>query len=44
MIHNGMFEKKDTIEWEDKIKTSKTWAKAKEYFQKLWSVNKDARA
>ena len=33
--NGGMFDKKDIIEWKDKIQADKTRAKAKECFQKL---------
>ena len=35
LIDRRMFDKKDIINWEDKIKANKTWIKAKKYFQKL---------
>ena len=35
IIHNEMFDKRDIIDWEDRIKAHKTWPEAIKYFQKL---------
>ena len=43
MIDSGIFDKKDIINWEDKIQANKTWAKAQEYVQSWWPAKKDMR-
>ena len=44
MINNGIFHKKDIINWEDRTNINKTWAKAKSTFRRRWPGKKDAQA